>query len=125
MDPTLTPSNLPPVSLKRSKSSRGGEVFNRQFVAAQIQGHQMLRSIQEEYLKEGKAQPTINVTKLVWGMINEHLALLLDLKGSKNPNFSRAGDEDWPGWELPSSHKRRYRRTLCPDAPWQISTTSR
>jgi putative membrane protein len=67
MDPTLTPSNLPPVSLKRSKSSRGGEVFNRQFVAAQIQGHQMLRSIQEEYLKEGKAQPTINVTKLVLG----------------------------------------------------------
>ena len=53
-------------------------------------------------------------------MISEHLALLSDLKGSKNPNFSRAGDEDWPGWELPSSHKckvppglHRFQRHQC------------
>jgi hypothetical protein len=43
----------------------------------------MLRTIQEEYLKEGKDQGTINATKLVLGMINEHLILLSDLKRSK------------------------------------------
>jgi hypothetical protein len=40
----------------------------------------MLRSIQEDYLKAGKDLGTINTTKLVIGMINEHLTLLSDLR---------------------------------------------
>ena len=43
----------------------------------------MLQAIQEDYLKEGKDQGTINATKLVLGMINEHLTFLSDLKKSK------------------------------------------
>ncbi len=69
MDPSLTPSHLPPdvaQAIDKLKSSHGGEVFDREFVSAQIQGHEMLRSMQEEYLKEGKDQPTINVTSWFW-----------------------------------------------------------
>jgi putative membrane protein len=85
MDPSLSASSPPrdvAEAIDKLKNMRGGE-FDREFVSAQIEGHEMLRSIQEEYLKEGTDQGTINATKLVLGMINEHLALLSDLKGSK------------------------------------------
>jgi hypothetical protein len=39
----------------------------------------LLRTIQERYLKTGHDLPTVNTTKLVLGMIDEHLALLSDL----------------------------------------------
>ena len=86
MDPSLSPSNPPQdvaEAIDELRNTRGGEAFDREFIAAQIQGHEMLRSIQEDYLKEGKDQGTINATKLVLGMINEHLTLLPDLKRSK------------------------------------------
>jgi putative membrane protein len=86
MDPGLTPANPPQgvaEAIDKLKNARGGETFDREFVSAQIQGHEMLRTIQEEYLKEGKDQGTINVTTLVLGMINEHLTLLSDLKRSR------------------------------------------
>jgi hypothetical protein len=40
----------------------------------------MLRSIQEDYLKSGRDPETVNTTKLILGMIKEHLTLLADLK---------------------------------------------
>jgi Domain of unknown function (DUF4142) len=86
MDPSFTASNPPRdvgEAIDKLRNMRGGEVFDREFVTAQIQGHGMLRSIQEDYLKEGKDQGTINATKLVLGMINEHLTLLSDLQRSK------------------------------------------
>jgi putative membrane protein len=85
MDPSLTASNPPRdvgEAIDKLKNMRGSE-FDREFVAAQVQGHEMLRSIQEDYLKQGKNQGTINATKLVLGMINEHLTLLSDLQRSK------------------------------------------
>ena len=90
MDPSLSPSNPPQdvaEAIEKLRNMRGGELFDREFVSAQIEGHEMLRSIQEAYLKEGKDQGTINATKLVLGMINEHLTLLSDLKSSKESEF--------------------------------------
>lgn len=56
-----------------------GVAFDKAFVAGQIEGHEMLLKIQEDYLKVGKDLPTIAVTKLVRGMVKEHLVLLADL----------------------------------------------
>ena len=52
------------------------------FVMAQIEGHQMLLAIQEEYLKAGKDREHVAVTKLVRGMVMEHLVLLNDLRAA-------------------------------------------
>jgi hypothetical protein len=49
-------------------------------VTAQIQGHEKLKTIQEDYLKSGQSQPFVNTAKLVLAVINEHLALLNDLR---------------------------------------------
>jgi putative membrane protein len=85
MDPSLSPPDPPKdvtEAIDKLKQMKSGEAFDREFVSAQIQGHEMLRSIQEDYLKVGKDQETLNTTKLVLGMIKEHLTLLADLKGS-------------------------------------------
>jgi predicted outer membrane protein len=87
MDPSLNPPN-PPADIARAidklKQMRPGEAFDREFVAAQIQGHTMLRSIQEDYLKVAKDPDGVNTTKLVHGMIMEHLTLLSDLKKTRD-----------------------------------------
>ena len=57
IDPSLTASNPPRdvgEAIDNLKNIRGSE-FDREFVAAQVQGHEMLRSIQEDYLKQEKA----------------------------------------------------------------------
>jgi putative membrane protein len=53
--------------------------FDKAFVAGQIEGHQKLLAIQEDYLKAGRDRETINATKLMRGMIREHLVLLGEL----------------------------------------------
>jgi putative membrane protein len=86
MDLGLSPSNPPQgvaEAIEKLRNMRGGESFDREFVSAQIEGHEMLRSIQEDYLKGGQDQGTVNARKLVLGMINEHLTLLSDLKNTK------------------------------------------
>jgi putative membrane protein len=83
MEPNLTPPPPPAEvaqAIDRLKQLRPGEAFDREFVAAQIKGHEMLRTIQEDYLKVGKNPEATNTTKLVLGMINEHLTLLTDLR---------------------------------------------
>jgi putative membrane protein len=82
MDPSLNPPPPPPnvaTALDKLKQMRGGTAFDREFVSAQTKGHEMLRTIQEDYLKAGHDLPTVNTTKLVLGMIDEHLRLLSDL----------------------------------------------
>jgi putative membrane protein len=69
-------------AIDRLKKMKPGEAFDREFVAAQTKGHEMLRSIQEDYLKDGKNPEAVNTTKLVLGMINEHLTLLSDLRNT-------------------------------------------
>ena len=83
MEPSLTPPPPPAEvaqAIARLKELKPGEAFDREFVSAQIKGHEMLRTIQEDYLKAGKNSKAVNTTKLVLGMINEHLSLLTDLR---------------------------------------------
>ena len=85
MDPSLTPPQPPAEiaqALDRLKGMAPGEAFDREFISAQIQGHDMLRTIQEDYLKVAKNPDGINTTKLTLGMIAEHLTLLSDLKST-------------------------------------------
>jgi putative membrane protein len=83
MDANLNPPNPPSDvagALERLKQAPPGAAFDREFVAAQIQGHEKLRTIQDDYLKDGKDQPFVNTAQLVLFVINEHLTLLNDLR---------------------------------------------
>jgi putative membrane protein len=83
MDPNLQPPSPPQEiteTIDRLRHMPQGPAFDREFVTAQVQGHEKLRGVQEDYLKSGKDLPTINTTKLTLGMINEHLTLLSDLR---------------------------------------------
>jgi putative membrane protein len=82
IDPSLTPSN-PPADVAEAiekLKKLNGPAFDREFISAQIKGHQMLSSIQQDYLKVGKDPQIVNATRLVVVVINEHLALLRDLR---------------------------------------------
>lgn len=82
MDPGLNPPNPPPdvaAAIDKLKQLKPGKAFDREFVTAQIQGHGLLRTIQEDYLKVGHDPDTVNTTKLILLMIGEHLTLLSDL----------------------------------------------
>lgn len=82
MDPSLYPPAPPPdvaAALDKLRQMRAGSAFDREFISAQTKGHELLRTIQEDYLKAGRDLATVNTTKLVLGMIDEHLALLSDL----------------------------------------------
>lgn len=83
MDPSLKPPSPPQDTtdtIDRLKRMSRGAAFDREFVSAQIKGHEKLREIQQDYLKTGKDLPTVDTTKLILGMINEHLTLLSDLR---------------------------------------------
>jgi putative membrane protein len=67
-------------TIDRLKQMDRGPAFGREFVSARIKGHEKLRGIQEDYLKTGKDPPPPDTTKLILGMIKEHLALLSDLQ---------------------------------------------
>jgi putative membrane protein len=56
-----------------------GKEFEEAYVRAQIEGHQKLLRIQEEYLSSGTDVAHINLAKLARGQIKEHLQLLADL----------------------------------------------
>ena len=83
MDPAMAPP--PPdaktaATIEKLSKMKAGAAFDRAFVEAQTEGHEMLLQIQEDYLKTGKDRETINGTKLIRGQVKEHLALLADLK---------------------------------------------
>jgi putative membrane protein len=83
LDSTLNPANPPSdvaAALEKLRQARPGAAFDREFVTAQIQGHEKLKTVQEDYLKSGKDQPFVNTAKLLLTLINEHLALLNDLR---------------------------------------------
>lgn len=55
--------------------------FDRQYVAAQIQGHQQLLQIQNALIQAGSApREQIGIAKLARGQITEHLALLQQIQ---------------------------------------------
>jgi putative membrane protein len=80
LNPPSPPSDVAAV-LEKLRRAGPGAAFDREFVTAQIQGHEKLKTIQEDYLKSGQSQPFVNTAKLVLAVINEHLALLNDLRG--------------------------------------------
>ena len=53
-----------------------GAEFDAAYIAANLDGHQQLLAIQEEYLATGTNREHVNVTKLARGMIIEHIAHL-------------------------------------------------
>lgn len=53
-----------------------GAEFDAAYLAANLEGHQQLLAIQEEYLASGTVREHINVAKLAKGMITEHIAHL-------------------------------------------------
>ncbi|QQR39905.1 DUF4142 domain-containing protein [Devosia rhizoryzae] len=59
-----------------------GAEFDSAYVAANLEGHQQLLAIQEEYLGAGTNRDHVNVTKLARGMIIEHIAHLEALQGA-------------------------------------------
>lgn len=57
-----------------------GAGFDKAYVAAQLDGHKKLLTVQEDYLKVGQNREHLIVAKLARGMINEHLDRLGMLK---------------------------------------------
>ena len=66
-------------SLEKLKPTSGKD-FDKSYVAAQLDGHKMLLTIQEDYLKVGQNREHLSVTKLARGQIKEHIDHLDMLK---------------------------------------------
>ena len=69
--------------LQKMQSAKAGPEFDREYVKAQIDGHQKLLRFQEDYIKNGKMLEHVNVAKLARGQIKEHLTLLDNLSSQK------------------------------------------
>lgn len=67
--------------IKRLTDAPAGAAFDRAYVDGQIQGHQELLRIQEEYLAAGKDRSHVNVAKLARGQVTEHIDMLQTIKG--------------------------------------------
>jgi putative membrane protein len=65
--------------LKRLQEAKAGTEFDREYVSAQIDGHQQLMKIQESYINSGKNVLNLSIAKLARGQIKEHLTLLNDI----------------------------------------------
>ena len=64
--------------LMKKLEGAGGD-FDRDYVQAEIEGHNKLLQIQEAYISVGKVQSQVDIAKLIRGMIKEHLTLLADI----------------------------------------------
>lgn len=77
--PELAPKDAQ--AMERLSKAQGGAAFDRDYVALQIQGHQELLKLQEDYLKQGSGnRETTNVARLARGQIQEHLAKLQEIQ---------------------------------------------
>jgi predicted outer membrane protein len=92
-DPDFTRSAAPPdtelerhlVPLARDildnlRRTDGGTAFARQYFLTQVNAHQQLLRLQEDYLRLGTNAHYILVVKLMDSMVREHLQLLDDIK---------------------------------------------
>ncbi len=59
-----------------------GAALDREYLRAEMEGHNRLLEIQEAYLRAPDDLDETNVAKLARGMIKEHLALLGDMTGA-------------------------------------------
>ncbi|ACL55132.1 DUF4142 domain-containing protein [Methylobacterium nodulans] len=67
-------------TLDKLEQAKAGPAFDAEYIKGQIEGHQSLLKIQEDYLATGKDRENLGAAKLARGMIKEHLALLSDIK---------------------------------------------
>ncbi|MBD2747646.1 DUF4142 domain-containing protein [Microvirga sp. BT688] len=68
-------------AMERLSKAAGGAAFDKDYVTLQIQGHQELLKLQDDYLKQGSGnRETTNVAKLARGQIQEHLTMLQDMQ---------------------------------------------
>lgn len=88
MDPAGTPASQAQIDQKHAQmvqklqQAKAGEAFDKEYVAGQLQGHQELLQIQDNFLKNagtGGNREAMNVAKLARSRIQEHLILLKDL----------------------------------------------
>lgn len=56
-----------------------GDDFDREYLRGQIQAHQELLKVQQDYLARGKNRENVNIAKLASIQIEEHLSLLQDI----------------------------------------------
>ena len=88
MDPSATASTMPmPMKLEgedaamvqKLQGMQAGAEFDRMYVQGQIEGHQKLLRIQEEYIRQGRNREHVNVAKLARGHIKEHIEEFTEL----------------------------------------------
>jgi hypothetical protein len=66
--------------LDNLRRTEGGTAFARQYFLLQVNAHQQLLRLQEDYLMLGTNAHYIPVIKLMDAMVREHLQLLDDIK---------------------------------------------
>lgn len=66
-------------TVEKMHAMAAGTEFDRDYVKAQIEGHEELLKIQQDYLKVADNADETNIAKLAMGMIKEHLTLLHEL----------------------------------------------
>jgi predicted outer membrane protein len=67
--------------MEKMSKAQPGAAFDKDYVAAQIKGHQDLLAIQERYIQAASGnRETMNIAKLARGQIKEHLTLLQDMQ---------------------------------------------
>jgi putative membrane protein len=65
-------------------NAASGAAFDRDYIAAQLDGHRELLAIQERYLAAGRDPHHRHVTMLARGQIKEHIKLLTNLQTTKH-----------------------------------------
>jgi putative membrane protein len=75
-------------TLEKMQSAKEGATFDHDYLDAQVEGHEQLLRIQDDYLKSGRDLDGINVAKLARGQIKEHLRLLADIKNEMGAKHS-------------------------------------
>ncbi|SCY27302.1 DUF4142 domain-containing protein [Microvirga guangxiensis] len=63
-------------AMERLSKAQPGAALDREYVTMQIQGHQKLLKLQEDYLKNSGNREMTNIAKLARGQIKEHIVLL-------------------------------------------------
>ena len=67
-------------AVEKFRQMNAGWAFDREYLRAEIDGHNRLLEIQQAYLRAPDNLDETNVAKLAQGMIKEHLTLLGDMQ---------------------------------------------
>jgi putative membrane protein len=69
-------SNEKDAAMVSKLEQASGAAFDIEYLTGQIEGHEKLLKIQEEYIASGKDMDHVGMTKLARGQIKEHIDLL-------------------------------------------------